>query len=73
MLGRNAVRFDYTHAILKDGTIRGQRIDGGQRLSVMIRVSNFAEYRRTWRFSRYSGSVNIMSLFENAVLNSTIF
>jgi len=36
---RDTIRFDYKHSVLREGTIDDRNISGGQRLSLMIRVS----------------------------------
>ncbi|OAX38907.1 hypothetical protein K503DRAFT_690714 [Rhizopogon vinicolor AM-OR11-026] len=36
---RDSVRYDYNHSILRGGRFRGGEIKGGQRVSMMVRVS----------------------------------
>lgn len=38
MIVRDTVRYDYKHSILERGTVNGRGVQGGQRISIMIRV-----------------------------------
>jgi hypothetical protein len=57
---RDALRFEYTHAILSDGMCRRQ--NGGQRLSLMIRVSS-SKINPAAVYSQCLGPVNMTSIF----------
>ena len=39
---RDSIRYGWKHSVLRSGSVNGNEISGGQRLSIMVRVSIFA-------------------------------